>query len=140
MSRYFMSVHEAVLLVLQAAAMANGGEVFTLDMGEPMLIVDLANKLIRLSGQVPGRDIPISFIGPRPGEKVAEEIVAPGETPSPTAHPSIVVATPPVPDRLSLRRAIRELEGLANDALREELSARMLEYSRPRQEWAVSVS
>ncbi len=68
MARYFMSVQESVQLVLQAAALSEGGEVFTLEMGEPVNIMGLARKLILLSGRVPGRDVEIEFVGARPGE------------------------------------------------------------------------
>src|SRR5262249_39971533 len=75
MTRYFMSVHEAVQLVLQAAAIAHGGEVMTLDMGEPVNVMDLATRLIRLAGRVPFRDVAIVVTGPRPGEKLHEELI-----------------------------------------------------------------
>ncbi|MGH2571967.1 MAG: polysaccharide biosynthesis protein [Actinomycetota bacterium] len=125
MARYFMSVEEAVQLVLQAAALSKGGEVFTLDMGEPMNILDLAKKVIRLSGLVPDRDVQISFVGTRPGEKLVEDVLDPGEEPLPSGHPGIIASRPPLPDPAVLRRAIRELEGLASQASREELAARI---------------
>ena len=125
MTRYFMSVQEAVLLVLQAAALSQGGEVFTLDMGEPINILALAENLIRLSGRVPGREIEIKVVGTRPGEKLVEDLVSPDEHPLPSPHPSIVVSHPPVPDQLNLRRALRELESLAKEGRSDELAARM---------------
>jgi FlaA1/EpsC-like NDP-sugar epimerase len=125
MTRYFMSVHEAVQLVLQASALSTGGEVFTLDMGEPVRIVDLAERLIRLSGRIPGRDVPIQIVGPRPGEKLVENIVASDEKPVRSGHPSIVVSRPPVPNRAAVHRALAELEHLSPEALPSELASRM---------------
>jgi FlaA1/EpsC-like NDP-sugar epimerase len=125
MTRYFMSVQEAVQLVLQAAALSTGGEVFTLDMGEPVRILDLAERLIRLSGRIPRHDVPIQIVGARPGEKTVEDIVAPDEEPVPSGHPAIVVSRPPVPDRAAVHRALAELEHLIPAAPPSELADRM---------------
>jgi FlaA1/EpsC-like NDP-sugar epimerase len=125
MTRYFMSVQEAVQLVLQAAALSVGGEVFTLDMGEPVRILDLAKRLVRLSGRIPGRDIPIEIVGARPGEKTVEDIVAPDEEQLPSGHPSIVVSRPPVPNRAMVHRALTELEHLIPEAPPSDLAERM---------------
>lgn len=112
MFRYFMSNQEAVQLVLQAAAISRGNEVLSLDMGEPVNILDLARRLIRLSGRVPDLDVRIDLVGRRPGEKLVEDLVDPDEEPLPSGHPGIAVSRPPVPDRPALRRALRELEAL----------------------------
>ena len=125
MTRYFMSVEEAVQLVLQAASLARGGEVFTLEMGEPVNILELANKLIRLSGRVPGRDIAIQLIGPRPGEKCHEELVDLNEVPEPTGRSGIVVATPPAPDHAALRQRLRAMEALAREGRHAELAEQL---------------
>lgn len=92
MKRYFMTIPEAVLLVLQASGMGNGGEVFVLDMGEPVKIYDIACELIRLSGLEPNKDIPIIFTGIRPGEKLSEEVLTAEEGVEPTAHAKIFKA------------------------------------------------
>lgn len=89
MRRYFMTIPEAVQLVLQASVLGQGREVFVLDMGPPVKIVDLAEDLIRLSGRIPGVDVKIEFTGIRPGEKLFEEIKLNSETVQPTAHPQI---------------------------------------------------
>jgi FlaA1/EpsC-like NDP-sugar epimerase len=91
--RYFMTIPEAVQLVLQASSMGQGGEVFILDMGEPVRILDLVRNLIRLSGLEPDRDIKIEFVGLRPGEKLFEELKLEGEDIGPTAHHKIRVLT-----------------------------------------------
>jgi FlaA1/EpsC-like NDP-sugar epimerase len=90
MTRFFMSIPEAVQLVLQAAALSDGGEIFMLEMGEPVRIIDLAKRMVRLSGYRPGSDIEIRVTGVRPGEKLEEELRTSLEEPTPTAHPSIV--------------------------------------------------
>lgn len=91
MKRYFMTIPEACQLVLQAGAMGAGGEIFILDMGEPVKIVDLARDLIELSGLTPGEDIEIKFTGIRPGEKLFEELAMGDESVDKTAHPKIYI-------------------------------------------------
>jgi FlaA1/EpsC-like NDP-sugar epimerase len=91
MKRYFMTIPEASQLVLQAGAMGNGGEIYILDMGEPVKIVDLARDLITLSGLRPGEDIEIQFTGIRPGEKLFEELASDSENADKTRHPKIFV-------------------------------------------------
>ena len=125
MTRYFMSVDESVQLVLQAAALAEGGEVFTLDMGEPVNILDLARKVVRLSGHVPGKDVEIAIIGPRPGEKLTEDIMDECEAVLPSGHPKIVVSRPPLPHPATLRQALRELEDLIAHGDADRLSERL---------------
>ena len=92
MQRYFMTIPEAVQLVLQAGALGRGGEVFLLDMGEPIRIVDIATDLIRLSGLTVGTDIEIRFTGMRPGEKLYEEMFFSAENVIPTDHPKVLRA------------------------------------------------
>jgi FlaA1/EpsC-like NDP-sugar epimerase len=92
MTRYFMTIPEAVQLVLQAAALGDHGEVFVLDMGEPVRVFDLAMDLIRLSGLEPGSDIEVHFTGTRPGEKLFEELFFKGAHVVPTDHPKILRA------------------------------------------------
>lgn len=95
--RYFMTVREAVQLVLQASTMGKGSNIFVLDMGEPIRIVDLARNMIRLSGLVPDRDILIRFVGLRPGEKIYEELISEGENILPTYHEKIkIFQGPPI--------------------------------------------
>ncbi|MFO7638862.1 MAG: polysaccharide biosynthesis protein, partial [bacterium] len=90
MRRYFMTILEASQLVLQAGAMGRGGEIFVLDMGEPVQVVDLARDMIRLSGLEVGQDIDIAFTGIRPGEKLFEELQCDGERRLPTKHAKIM--------------------------------------------------
>ncbi len=92
-TRYFMTIPEAVMLILQAGAMGEGGEIFVLDMGKPVLISDLAKQMIQLSGLVVGEDIDIIFTGLRPGEKLFEELLHDGETLQDTAHGKLFLAS-----------------------------------------------
>lgn len=104
-TRYFMSIPEAAQLVLQAALMGEGGEIFVLDMGEPVRIVDLARLMIRLSGKTE-EEIPIVFTGLRPGEKLYEELLADKETTLPTPHPKLRVARALAPERAVVEQAL----------------------------------
>jgi FlaA1/EpsC-like NDP-sugar epimerase len=110
-SRYFMLIPEAAGLIVQAGAMGEGGEVFVLEMGEPVRIVDLATELIQLSGRTPGIDAEIVFTGLRPGEKLHEELVVEGEDVQRTSHPKVmklIGEAPPGADwRARLDRLIR---------------------------------
>jgi len=130
MARFFMSVREAVQLVLQAAALSKGGEVFTLQMGEPITIIDLAHRVIRMSGRVPDKDVEISIVGARPGEKLVEEVVDAAEEAMPSEHPALSVARPPALDPGDLRRSLREIELLAAEGRSEELKVRIKEMAR----------
>ena len=96
-TRYFMATHEAVQLMMQAAAMGEGGEIFVLDMGEPVRVVDLARDMIRIAGFNEG-EIPIVFTGLRPGEKLYEEVLADTEMTRPTHHPKLRIARSVLPE------------------------------------------
>jgi FlaA1/EpsC-like NDP-sugar epimerase len=126
MARYFMTVREAVELVLQAAALGGGdgleaGKIFVLDMGEPVRILDLARQMIRLAGLRPEQDVRIEFTGLRPGEKLNEELLHAGEALVPTSCPGILLAAPRTADLALLSRAIDEIAETAMAGRDEQL-------------------
>lgn len=110
-TRYFMLIPEAVQLILQAGAYGSGGEIFVLDMGKPVKILDLANDLIKFSGLRPGQDIKIEFTGLRPGEKLYEELLTKDEGLSHTVNEKIFVGRPKPLERVDLARALDRFNG-----------------------------
>jgi FlaA1/EpsC-like NDP-sugar epimerase len=124
MMRYFISIPEAVSLVIQAGAFGSRGEVYMLDMGEEVNILELAERMIRLRGLQPGTDIDIVFTGPRPGEKLREELVADFEHIQPTEHPKVMRLTSQIDVTESeITRLIAETAGAGDDV--EELRRRI---------------
>jgi FlaA1/EpsC-like NDP-sugar epimerase len=124
MTRYFMSVEEAVQLVLQSSVLAEGGDIYMLEMGEPISILDLAHRMIRLSGLQPGLDIRIRITGPRVGEKLHEQLHSSTEDLLPTLHPSILRLLSPQFDTADLNTGVSELSSAAAD--RNEVRARRI--------------
>jgi FlaA1/EpsC-like NDP-sugar epimerase len=115
MTRYFMTIPEAASLVVQAGSIGGRGDVFVLDMGEPVQILELAMQMIRLSGKDPEHDIDIQIVGTRPGEKLHEELWGEGETAVPTAHPKIMRVSGPIVDAVWLQDELAELERLVHE-------------------------
>ena len=118
--RYFMTIPEAVSLVLQAASMSGKGNIFVLDMGEPVRILDLAENLIKLAGFIPYRDIDIVFTGLRPGEKLFEELTMDEESVHKTANKKIFVGAPLKMDKANFFTHLARLKEIAysNDSKR----------------------
>ena len=110
MKRYFMLNSEACLLVMEAGAIGKGGEVFVLDMGKPIRILDLAREMIKLAGFEPDKEIPITFIGPRPGEKLFEEVLTAEEGTSATKYKRILIAKLKEPNEEKLRNGLERLK------------------------------
>lgn len=133
MTRYFMTIPEAVQLVIQAGAMAEGGEIFVLDMGEPVNIYELARNLIKLLGYKPDEDIKIVFTGLRPGEKMHEELFMKEEILTATKHDKIFIAKPVFSDPALLRRELDILSDLlasSVDKAVEYMNTMMPQYKR----------
>lgn len=135
MRRYFMTIREAVQLVLQASTMGKASEIFVLDMGQPVRIADLASNMIRLAGLEPGEDIEIRFTGLRPGEKLFEELVLDGEDILPTYHQKIKIFKGQGVDHAEIKKWIRQLEEKLSKrdeaAVLDHLADIVPEYQRP---------
>ena len=121
MQRYFMLTAEACLLVMQASAIGQGGEVFVLDMGKPVKILDLAHEMIRLSGLEPDKDIPVVFSGMRPGEKLFEELLTAEEGIVETPHPKVFVAKLPLVQEQQIMEGLEKLKKACGQGNQKEL-------------------
>jgi FlaA1/EpsC-like NDP-sugar epimerase len=140
MTRFFMTIAEAAQLVVQAGAHGGRGEIFVLDMGDPVKIVDLARRMIELSGKEPDRDIAIEFTGIRAGEKVHEDLFGPEETIAATEHPKILRASRPPIDAVWLDEELAELERLVEAGDTLEVVAKLGQITRePKRAGATSV-
>ncbi len=120
-TRYFMTIKEASLLVMQAAAIGHSGEIMVLNMGEPVLIVELAKAMITLSGAVPDKDILIEYTGLRPGEKLREELFIDAEGLTNSAHEKILIALPANGDQGQFAENLARLQDAADRVAREEI-------------------
>jgi FlaA1/EpsC-like NDP-sugar epimerase len=130
MTRFFMTIPEAAALVIQAGAIGGRGQIFVLDMGEPIRILELARNMIALSGRDPDRDVEVKFIGARPGEKIHEELFAEGETWKPTAHAKILALDVEPIDREWLDAELTALERLVEEGETLELVSRLSAIAR----------
>ena len=130
MTRYFMTIPEAASLVIQAGAIGGRGDVFVLDMGDPVRILDLAKQMVRLSGKEPDRDIAVEIVGTRPGEKLHEELLGKGETAVSTPHPKIMRVSGPTVDAVWLQDELAELERLVREGETLEVVSRLATMMR----------
>ncbi len=129
MTRFFMTIPEAVGLVIQTGSLSQGGEIFVLDMGDPVKIVNLAKDMIHLSGLEAGKDIEIKFIGLRPGEKIHEELFFQREALQVTSNKKIFIAEPTVHNRFEVLHDISELAELSQNAAQDIVKKRVLEIA-----------
>ena len=129
-SRFFMSLKEACMLVVEASLMGQGGEIYILRMGKPIRIVELAKDLIALHGLRPGIDVPITYSGLRPGEKMHEELVASSEETTTSAHPFILHSNSRIPEEFELAHALKELKRLCDEG-DDEGVRRLLAHAIP---------
>jgi FlaA1/EpsC-like NDP-sugar epimerase len=137
MTRFFMTIPEAVQLVIQAGAIGGRGQVYVLDMGEPVRIVDLAETMIRLSGKEPGTDVGVEYVGARPGEKLHEELWSQAETVTPSSHEAILLVTRPPIDASWLEGELDVLEQLVQGGETLDLVGRLhLLVDAPRRAFA----
>ncbi|MEQ8939122.1 MAG: polysaccharide biosynthesis protein, partial [Gammaproteobacteria bacterium] len=131
-TRYFMTIPEACQLIMQASTMGQGGEIFVLDMGEPVKINFLAEQMIRLSGLMPNKDIEIQYTGLRPGEKMYEELFYENENSEDTSHKKIFIAKYPPLDLEKVNQKIQELidvnETVTNEMI-ESMISELIPYN-----------
>jgi len=137
-SRYFMTIPEAVFLILQAARLGRGGETFVFEMGEPINIYELAKNISLLAGMKPGKEVPIHFVGLQKGEKVAEELWEEWENPVPTEQAGIQKVSEPDPEAVGMLEKIQRMERLITrndrETLRQYLSILVPQFEKNRQE------
>jgi FlaA1/EpsC-like NDP-sugar epimerase len=120
-----MTIPEACQLVLEAGAMGNGGEIYIFDMGKPVKIIDLANKMIKLAGFIPDKDIKIQIVGLRPGEKLYEELLNDTSKTLPTYHEKIMISEEILDDFEVLNTDIEELISIANHFDNDQIVLKM---------------
>jgi FlaA1/EpsC-like NDP-sugar epimerase len=137
-SRYFMTIPEAVFLILQAARLGSGGETFVFEMGEPLNIYELAKNISLFAGMKPGKEVPIHFVGLQKGEKVAEELWEEWENPVPTEQPGIQMVSESDPEAVNMLEKIQRIERLITrndrESLRQYLSILVPQFEKNRQE------
>jgi FlaA1/EpsC-like NDP-sugar epimerase len=134
MTRYFMTIPEAVQLIIRAGNLGRGGDVFVLEMGEPVSIMELARNMIRLSGQEPDKDIRIEVVGPRAGEKLEEELFNVGERPVPTEAERIMKAERPPLDPDWVENVLEQVERIVaegDEAFLTERIGELVKQSSP---------